>query len=153
VSVRDERQRAVEAIIRQQRQTTAERELMITLDHVGFVVVDYQRSKAFYEKALAPLGLKLLMEFSGAAAGFGKNEGERPSFFIEAHGEPVRGRLHIALRAESRAQVDAFHATAIAAGGTDNGAPGLRWYHPDYYGGYVLDPDGNNIEAVCHQPG
>jgi predicted lactoylglutathione lyase len=60
---------------------------------------------------------------------------------------------HIALSAENRAQVDAFHAAAMDAGGTDNGAPGLRWYHPDYYGGYVLDPDGNNIEAVCHQPG
>jgi catechol 2,3-dioxygenase-like lactoylglutathione lyase family enzyme len=107
---------------------------MITLDHVGFAVADYQRSKAFYEQALAPLGLKLLMEFSGAAAGFGRDDGGRPSFFLEAHGEPVRGRLHIALRAENR-------------------APGLRWYHPDYYGGYVLDPDGNNIEAVCHQPG
>jgi catechol 2,3-dioxygenase-like lactoylglutathione lyase family enzyme len=91
------------------------------------------------------------MEFSEAAAGFGKDDGERPSFFIEAHGEPVRGRLHIALRAESRAQVDAFHAAAIEAGGTDNGAPGLRWYHADYYGGYILDPDGINIEAVCHQ--
>ena len=74
---------------------------MITLDHVGFAVADWQRSKAFYEKALAPLGLKLLMEFSEAAAGFGKNDGERPSFFIEAEGEPVRGRLHIALRAEN----------------------------------------------------
>jgi len=126
---------------------------MITLDHVGFAVADYKRSKAFYEKALAPLGLKLLMEFSGAAAGFGRSDGDRPSFFIEAHDEPVRGRLHIALRAESRAQVDAFHAAGIQAGGTDNGAPGLRWYHPDYYGGYVLDPDGNNIEAVCHRPG
>ena len=115
---------------------------MITLDHVGFAVADYQRSKAFYEKALAPLGLKLSMEFSGAAAGFGRSDGERPSFFIEAHGEPVRGRLHIALRAESRAQVDAFHAAGIQAGGADNGAPGLRWYHPDYYGGDVLDPDG-----------
>jgi predicted lactoylglutathione lyase len=91
------------------------------------------------------------MEFSEAAAGFGKDDGERPSFFIEAHGEPVRGRLHIALRAQSRAQVDAFHAAAIEAGGTDNGAPGLRWYHADYYGGYILDPDGINIEAVCHQ--
>jgi catechol 2,3-dioxygenase-like lactoylglutathione lyase family enzyme len=92
------------------------------------------------------------MEFSEAAAGFGKEGAERPSFFIEAHGEPVRGRLHIALRAESRGQVDAFHAAAMEAGGTDNGAPGLRWYHPNYYGGYVLDPDGNNIEAVCHLP-
>jgi len=126
---------------------------MITLDHVGFAVADYARSKAFYEKALAPLGIALLTEFSGAAAGFGKDDGGRPSFFIEAHGEPARGRLHIALRAGSRAQVDAFHAAAIEAGGTDNGTPGLRWYHPDYYGAYVLDPDGNNIEAVCHQPG
>jgi catechol 2,3-dioxygenase-like lactoylglutathione lyase family enzyme len=122
------------------------------VDHVGLAVADYPRSKAFYEQALAPLGVRLLMEFAGEAAGFGKSG--RPSFFIEAHGEPVRGRLHIALRAETRAQVDAFHAAAIEAGGTDNGAPGVRaLYHPDYYGGYVLDPDGNNIEAVCHQPG
>jgi catechol 2,3-dioxygenase-like lactoylglutathione lyase family enzyme len=124
------------------------------LDHVGFAVADYKRSKAFYEEALAPLGFELLMEFSGAAAGFGKPDAHRPSFFIEAYGEPVRGRLHIALSAENRAQVDAFHAAALGAGGTDNGAPGVRaTYHPDYYGGYVLDPDGNNIEAVCHQPG
>jgi predicted lactoylglutathione lyase len=66
--------------------------------------------------------------------------------------EPVHGRLHIALAAESRAQVDAFHAAAIEAGGIDNGAPGLRWYHADYYGSYVLDPDRNNVEAVCHKP-
>jgi catechol 2,3-dioxygenase-like lactoylglutathione lyase family enzyme len=125
---------------------------MITLDHVGLAVSDYERSKSFYEQALAPLGMALLMEFSGAAAGFGKRDAARPAFFIEAHGEPVRGRLHIALRAENRAQVDAFHAAAVEAGGTDNGAPGLRWYHPDYYGAYVLDPDGNNIEAVCHEP-
>jgi catechol 2,3-dioxygenase-like lactoylglutathione lyase family enzyme len=128
-------------------------EWMITLDHVGFAVSDYKRSRAFYEQALAPLGMRLLLEFSGAAAGFGRDDGERPSFFIEAHGEPVRGRLHIALRAETREQVDAFHAAAVEAGGTDNGAPGLRWYHPDYYGGYVLDPDGHNVEAVCHRPG
>jgi catechol 2,3-dioxygenase-like lactoylglutathione lyase family enzyme len=107
---------------------------------------------AFYEQALAPLGFTLQLEFSGAAAGFGRDDGERPSFLIEAYGEPVRGRLHIALRAESRAQVDAFHAVAIQAGGTDNGAPGLRWYHPDCYGSYILDPDGHNIEAVCHSP-
>jgi catechol 2,3-dioxygenase-like lactoylglutathione lyase family enzyme len=122
------------------------------LDHIGFAVADYPRSKEFYEKALAPLGLTLLMEFSGAAAGFGREGADRPSFFIEAHGEPAHGRLHVALAAENRAQVDAFHAAAIEAGGIDNGAPGLRWYHADYYGGYVLDPDGNNIEAVCHQP-
>ena len=127
---------------------------MITLDHVGFAVADYARSKAFYEMALAPLGMVLLMEFSGAAAGCGRNDGGRPSIFIEAHGTPVRGRLHIALRAADRAQVDAFHAAAVLAGGTDNGIPGPRpVYHPDYYGAYVLDPDGNNIEAVCHEPG
>jgi catechol 2,3-dioxygenase-like lactoylglutathione lyase family enzyme len=122
------------------------------IDHIGLAVTDYQRSKAFYEQALAPLGFTLLMEFSGAAAGFGKEDGGRPSFFLEAEGEPARGRLHIAFTAESRGQVDAFHAAAVAAGGTDNGAPDLRWYHPDYYGGYVLDPDGHNIEAVCHRP-
>ena len=121
------------------------------VDHVGFAVSDYERSKMFYERALAPLGLTVLMEFPGEAAGFGRRG--RPSFFVEAHGKPVRGRLHLALRANSRAQVDAFHAAAIEAGGTDNGAPGVRaTYHPDYYGAYVLDPDGNNIEAVCHQP-
>jgi catechol 2,3-dioxygenase-like lactoylglutathione lyase family enzyme len=121
------------------------------VDHVGFAVADYERAKAFYEKALAPLGVTLLMEFGGAAAGFGK--GGRPSFFIEADGEPVRGRFHIAFRAETRAQVDAFHGAATEAGGTDNGAPGVRAiYHPDYYGAYVLDLDGNNIEAVCHEP-
>ena len=82
------------------------------------------------------------MEFSEAAATFGKAGAERPAFFIEADGDLVRGRLHIAFRAEDRAQVDAFHAAAIEAGGKDNGAPGLRWYHPNYYGAYVLDPDG-----------
>ena len=92
------------------------------------------------------------MEFAGASAGFGKTG--RLSFFIEANGEPVRGRLHIALRAETRAQVDAFHEAATEAGGTDNGAPRVRAiYHSDYYGAYVLDLDGNNIEAVCHEPG
>ena len=122
------------------------------LDHIGIGVADYDRSKEFYENALAPLGYSLLMEFSGAAAGFGKDDGNRPSFFLQAHGEPARGRLHIAFGADSRELVDAFHAAALEAGGTDNGAPGIRWYHDDYYGGYVLDPDGNNVEAVCHAP-
>jgi catechol 2,3-dioxygenase-like lactoylglutathione lyase family enzyme len=125
---------------------------MSMLDHVGFAVADYARSKAFYEHALAPLGYRLLKEFSGASAGFGRDDGIE--FFVEADGEPVRGRLHIAFSAETRAQVDAFHSAAIEAGGTDNGPPGLRpVYHADYYGGFVLDPDGNNIEAVCHKPG
>jgi catechol 2,3-dioxygenase-like lactoylglutathione lyase family enzyme len=122
------------------------------LDHVGIGVADYAASKAFYEQALAPLGYALLLEFSGAAAGFGKDDGGRPSFFIEAHGEPARGRLHIAFEAESRELVDSFYAAALEAGGRDNGAPGLRWYHDDYYGAYVFDPDGNNVEAVCHTP-
>ena len=122
------------------------------IDHAGFAVSDYAHSKAFYERALAPLGYSLLLEFSGAAAGFGRDGGGRPSFFLEADGEPVRGRLHVAFAAETREQVDAFHAAAIEAGGTDSGAPGLRWYHPSYYGAYVLDPDGNNVEAVCHEP-
>ena len=121
------------------------------VDHVGFAVSNYARSKGFYEKALAPLGMTLILEPVGAAAGFGKSG--KPSFWIEARGTPVRGRLHIALGADTREQVDAFHAVALQAGGTDNGVPGLREiYHPDYYGAYVLDPDGNNIEAVCHRP-
>src|SRR5207253_9004008 len=103
------------------------------LDHVSFADAVYQRSKSYYEQALAPHGMTLLMEFSGAAAGFGKDDGGRPSFFIEAYGDPVRGRLHIALRAESRAQVDAFPAAAIEAGATANRAPGLRGIDPPDY--------------------
>ena len=120
------------------------------LDHIGFAVSDYDVSKAFYERALAPLGLDLIKEPMGLAAGFGKDG--HPSFWIEAQGRPIQGRLHIAFTAESRAVVDAFHAAALVAGARDNGAPGVRtMYHPSYYGGYVLDPDGNNVEAVCHK--
>src|SRR4051812_35104696 len=125
---------------------------MEMLDHLGIGVADYERSKGFYEKALAPLGYRLLMEFSGAAAGFGKDDSGRPSFFLEAHGEPARGRLHIAFGAESRELVDAFHAAALEAGGTDNGAPGIRWYHDDYYGGHVPHPPRPNIETAFHKP-
>ena len=121
------------------------------LDHVGFAVSDYERSKAFYEKALAPLGLTLLMEPVAEAAGFG--EGGKPFFWIETRGRAVQGAIHVAFAAKSRETVDAFHAAALEAGGKDNGAPGVRKiYHPDYYGAYVLDPDGNNVEAVCHRP-
>lgn len=121
------------------------------LDHVGFAVSDYERSKAFYAKALAPLGISLLYEPAGRAAGFGK-DGKR-FFWIEAQGRPPHGRLHVAFTVESRQLVDAFHAAALEAGATDNGAPGIRTiYHPHYYGAYVLDPDGHNIEAVCHEP-
>jgi catechol 2,3-dioxygenase-like lactoylglutathione lyase family enzyme len=122
------------------------------LDHIGFAVRDYGRSKAFYEQVLVPLGLSLIKEPQGAAAGFGKDG--HALFWIEAQGRPVQGRLHIAFTADSREVVDAFHAAALAAGATDNGSPGVRpVYHPSYYGGYVLDPDGNNIEAVCHEAG
>lgn len=121
------------------------------LDHVGFAVIDYERSKAFYVQALAPLGINLLYEPAGQAAGFGK-DGKR-FFWIEAQGRPPRGRLHVAFAVESRDLVDAFHAAALDAGATDNGAPGVRTiYHPHYYGAYVLDPDGHNVEAVCHKP-
>jgi catechol 2,3-dioxygenase-like lactoylglutathione lyase family enzyme len=121
------------------------------LDHVGFAVSNYARSKAFYEEALAPLGIALLLEPVAEAAGFGYDG--KPFFWIEARGEPVTGRLHVAFTADDRATVDAFHAAALAAGATDNGAPGVRAiYHPDYYGAYILDPDGHNIEAVCHKP-
>jgi catechol 2,3-dioxygenase-like lactoylglutathione lyase family enzyme len=121
------------------------------LDHVGFGVSDYARSKAFYSQALAPLGISLLLEPIAEAAGFGSDG--KPFFWIESRGQAVTGRLHIALAADDRAAVDAFHAAAVAAGGTDNGAPGVRAiYHPSYYGAYVLDPDGHNIEAVCHRP-
>jgi catechol 2,3-dioxygenase-like lactoylglutathione lyase family enzyme len=121
------------------------------LDHIGFAVSDYERSKAFYTEALAPLGITLVLEVKSAAAGFGS--AGKPYFWIETHGGAVRGRLHVALAAPDRPTVDAFHAAALAAGATDNGAPGVRAiYHPDYYGAYVLDPDGHNIEAVCHKP-
>ena len=126
------------------------------LDHVGFAVTDAERSRAFYEQALAPLGIALLRtatpdrtEAGGTAHGFGS--GGRPYFWI---GDNERGGegTHVAFAVDTRALVDAFYAAAIAAGGRDNGPPGLRpHYHPDYYGAFVLDPDGNNIEAVCHK--
>jgi catechol 2,3-dioxygenase-like lactoylglutathione lyase family enzyme len=121
------------------------------IDHVGYGVSDYQRSKTFFEQALAPLGITLLMEVKEAAAGFGKDG--KPFFWLEMH-TPTVTQVHVAFDADDRATVDAFHRAALEAGGTDNGAPGVRAiYHPDYYGAYVLDPDGNNIEAVCHKPG
>jgi catechol 2,3-dioxygenase-like lactoylglutathione lyase family enzyme len=120
------------------------------LDHVGIGVSDYPRSKAFYEQALAPLGLTLIMEPVAEVGGFGEG---RPSFWIDTRGTAAQGAVHVAFAVEQRETVDAFHAAALAAGGTDNGAPGVReMYHPHYYGAYVLDPDGNNVEAVCHRP-
>ncbi|WP_380872281.1 glyoxalase [Sphingomonas sp. DBB INV C78] len=127
------------------------------LDHVGFSVSDIKRSRAFYEAALKPLGITILMEVTpemtesgGTALGFGKNG--KPFFWV-GDNEQVGQGTHIAFAVDDRATVDAFHAAALAAGGKDHGAPGLRpHYHPDYYAAFILDPDGQNIEAVCHKP-
>lgn len=126
------------------------------IDHTGVVVSDYQQSKQFYLAALAPIGYQVLAEFpasvtgSADVAGFG--EPEKPDFWI-ASGAPNKPPLHVAFRVQRRELVDAFYKAAIAAGGVDNGGPGLRpHYHPNYYGAFVLDPDGHNIEAVCHEP-
>ena len=117
------------------------------IDHIGVSVSDYERSKRFYTEALAPLGYKVVMEF-GTTAGFGT---ERPDFWI-AEGEGA-SPIHVAFTSQDRAAVDAFHKAGLAAGGRDNGAPGLRTqYHPTYYGAFVFDPDGNNVEVVCHAP-
>jgi catechol 2,3-dioxygenase-like lactoylglutathione lyase family enzyme len=125
--------------------------MSVRLDHVGLDVSDYERSKAFYEQALAPLGLRLMMEPVPEVGGFGD---DFPFFWIGRRDRGPQTGVHVAFRVGSRELVDAFHAAALAAGGTDNGGPGLREiYHPTYYGAFVLDPDGNNVEAVCHQPG
>ena len=126
------------------------------IDHITFGVSDFPRSTRFYDRALAPLGVKRLFdvpsEFSGGVSATGYGD-QRPWFWI-AEQDATRGKLHIALEAPDRAAVDAFHREALAAGGRDNGAPGPRpHYHPDYYGAFVFDPDGHNIEAVCHKPG
>jgi catechol 2,3-dioxygenase-like lactoylglutathione lyase family enzyme len=120
-------------------------------DHVGINVKDYAASRAFYGQALAPLGWKVVMAFDEwKAAGFG--EADKPDLWISER-EPYGTGTHVAFTAADRATVDAFHQAALAAGGTDNGAPGLReMYHPTYYGAFVLDLDGNNVEAVCHAP-
>lgn len=121
------------------------------IDHVGFPVSDYVRSKAFYLKAPAPLGYTLIMEApdeAGKACGFGKNG--KPDFWI-GEGD-MKGHVHVALVADDRTTVDEFYKTALGAGARDNGPPGVRaHYHPTYYGAFVLDPDGHNIEAVCHK--
>ena len=127
------------------------------LDHVGFAVSDAERSRRFYEQALAPLGMGLIMsvtpeqtESGGTAHGFGSDG--KPYFWV-GDNERVGEGTHVAFAVETRAKVDAFHAAALAAGGRDNGAPGLRpHYHPNYYAAFVQDPDGSNIEAVCHRP-
>jgi catechol 2,3-dioxygenase-like lactoylglutathione lyase family enzyme len=121
------------------------------LDHVGLNVSDYARSRAFFEAALAPLGLSVVMAFDERrAAGFG--DAGKPVFWVLER-EPQGTGTHVAFAAADRSSVDRFHAAALAAGGLDNGAPGLReHYHPTYYAAFVHDPDGNNIEAVCHAP-
>ena len=122
------------------------------IDHVGISATDFERSKAFYTAALGALGIKPIWEFAErgeAHVGYGK---ERPTFWLGS-GKQHRGEAHIAFIAASRAEVESFYIAALANGGRDNGKPGLRaHYHPTYYGAFVLDPDGHNIEAVCHAP-
>jgi catechol 2,3-dioxygenase-like lactoylglutathione lyase family enzyme len=124
------------------------------IDHITFGVSDFARSTAFYDAAFAPLGVKRLFdvptEHTGGALCTGYGDA-RPWFWLVEQ-DATRGKLHVALEAKTQADVDAFHAAGLAAGGTDNGAPGLRpWYDPNYYGAFVLDPDGHNIEAVCRR--
>lgn len=126
------------------------------LDHIGLPVGDFERSKAFYSAVLAPLGLRLLIDMDlsddGGPAGYCGFGQARPQFWIGT-GKPFTGRLHVAFVAANRAQVRAFYEAALAAGATDNGPPGLRpHYHANYYGAFVIDPDGHNIEAVSHLP-
>jgi catechol 2,3-dioxygenase-like lactoylglutathione lyase family enzyme len=131
---------------------------MTLLDHLTLNVSNYARSKAFYTAALAALGAKPIMEF-GEACGFGREQkpdfwiGKGPTSFQTSEQIALISPVHIALAARSRAEVNAFHAAGLAAGGKDHGAPGLRpVYHPNYYGAFILDPDGHNIEAVFHGP-
>ena len=121
------------------------------IDHVGLNVKDYETGRAFYEKALAPLGYRVVMAFEQwGTAGFG--EDDKPEFWVNQR-EPTGTGTHIAFHCSDRATVAAFYTAARAAGGRDNGPPGVRaHYHSHYYGAFVLDPDGNNVEAVCHAP-
>jgi catechol 2,3-dioxygenase-like lactoylglutathione lyase family enzyme len=126
------------------------------IDHLCFAVRDIDRAKAFYLSALAPLGIGMLIEVtpeqSGGEAHIGFGANGKPFFWI-GNGKAVQGPVHIAFDAPNRATVDAFHKAALAAGGQNNGAPGIRaHYHPNYYGAFVFDLDGHNIEAVCHLP-
>ena len=118
-------------------------------DHIGLGVTSLAESKAFFLKALQPLGVAVAME---GPYGVGMGQNGKPAFWLsETKEHPAH--LHIAFTAENRRQVDEFYKAALAAGGKDNGAPGLRpHYHPNYYGAFVIGPDGHNIEAVCHKP-
>ena len=127
------------------------------LDHVGFAVSDLERARKFYQQTLSPLGIMLIYDITAeqtdgeAYLGFG--EDQRPYFWVGT-GKRFGGNIHVAFLAQTRDLVDKFHAAGLKARGKDNGAPGLRpHYHKNYYGAFVLDPDGNNIEAVCHRPG
>jgi catechol 2,3-dioxygenase-like lactoylglutathione lyase family enzyme len=125
------------------------------IDHTGLQMSNPEKSRKFYEKALAPLGYQMMMEvpreYTRGAVVLGLGVPPKPDFWL-SEGKPNEPRLHIAFRAENRKQVDEFYKAALAAGGKDNGAPGPRpHYHKDYYGAFVLDPDGNNVEAVCHR--
>jgi catechol 2,3-dioxygenase-like lactoylglutathione lyase family enzyme len=123
------------------------------LDHVAISTADYPTSLAFYEKALAPLGIKTHMKFEGEEGNVAGLGSEQPFLWIGDGGKLSGGRVHIAFAAPNRATVDAFYAAAMAAGAKDNGPPGLRpHYHATYYAAFVYDPDGHNIEAVCHAP-
>jgi catechol 2,3-dioxygenase-like lactoylglutathione lyase family enzyme len=118
-------------------------------DHVALRVSDPAASRAFYEAALTPLGLGVVFESGDGGGAFGA----RPTLFIVRGGEPLSGPVHVAFHAADRAAVDAFHAAGLAAGGSDNGGPGVREkYHSNYYAAFVIDPDGHNIEAVCQTP-
>jgi catechol 2,3-dioxygenase-like lactoylglutathione lyase family enzyme len=127
------------------------------IDHAGLDMSDPVRSRRFYSEALAPLGYQVLkeipLEYTGGAVVFGMGVPPMPDFWLH-QGTPQTPRVHLAFRAENRAAVEAFYRAALAAGGRDNGPPGPRpHYHENYYGAFVLDPDGHNIEAVCHTPG
>ena len=126
------------------------------IDHTGLIVSNPEKSRAFYEKALAPLGYGLLAEIpkehTGGLVVLGLGVAPKPDFWV-TEGKPNEPRIHIAFRAANHSEVDAFYAAAIAAGGKDNGKPGPRpHYHANYYGAFVLEPDGHNMEAVCHEP-
>ena len=123
------------------------------IDHISIEVSDYQKSLEFYTKALASLGYILVMEVHGFA-GFGPPNSSGPiaHFWIHQANVQTSHKMHIAFRAKNRTMVNSFYQAAIAAGARDNGQPGIREiYHPNYYGAFVFDPDGYNIEAVCHQ--
>ena len=121
------------------------------LDHIGLRTKQLKAMFAFYEAVLAPLGFSKQKDF-GVAAGFGK-DGAHPLWIGQGEGDVAASSVHLALTAESRSAVDEFYNAALANGGSDNGPPGLRpQYHENYYGAFVIDPDGNNLEAVCHKP-